>query len=398
MEFRLPDVGEGLTEAEIITWKVAVGDTVKVNDPLLDIETAKSIVELPSPYAGVVTRLGVAEGQTVPVGTVLLTLAGAEAIEDSPSLEARTPVLVGYGPRARSRTSRVRRPRASEPSRPAQPSGRILAKPPVRKLAKDLGIDLDALPNNGEIITRADVEAYASAHRAGTETRVSVRGVRKATAAAMVESASSAPQVTEWIDVDVSRTVEFVGRMKSEPATAHVKAFHVIVRAVCLALRRTPELNGHWDEAAQEIVLPHAIGLGIAVATPRGLIVPTIPDAGAMSLPKLSTSIIELATTARSGTMQPAQMTGGTFTVTNIGVFGVDGGTPLLSPGQAGILAVGQIARRPWLADDGETIVARDVATLALTFDHRVVDGAEASRFLSDVAAIARDPAMSLAF
>jgi pyruvate dehydrogenase E2 component (dihydrolipoamide acetyltransferase) len=219
------------------------------------------------------------------------------------------------------------------------------------------------------------------------------------TAEAMVSSAFTAPHVTEWITLDVSKTMELVAQLKTDDRFAGVRVspLLIVARAVCLAMRRTPELNATWDDAAQEIVLKGSVNLGIAAATPRGLVVPNIVGADSMTLPELAEAFAELIATARDGKTQPAQMSGGSFTITNIGVFGIDAGTPILNPGESGILAVGAINKRPWVGDDDQ-IVARWVTTLALSFDHRVVDGEQGSRFLADVAAILRDPALALTY
>ncbi|KQV74908.1 branched-chain alpha-keto acid dehydrogenase subunit E2 [Aeromicrobium sp. Root344] len=442
-EFKLPDVGEGLTEAEIVTWKVSVGDQIKVNDIIVDIETAKSIVELPSPYEGTVEALLVDEGQTVDVGTPIIRIASGDepGSSEGPHLpeamtagefaaagdlvpepvatpaikakEERQSVLVGYGPRATSTKRRARKGAVAsvDTEKVPQRSIRALAKPPVRKLAKDLGIDLDSVPAQGDIITRADVEAFAglrsvqpatlptSASTSLEDQRIPIKGVRKMTAEAMVSSAFTAPHVTEWVTVDVSRTMELVAQLKTDDRFAGVRVspLLIVARAVCLAMRRTPELNATWDDAAQEIVLKGAVNLGVAAATPRGLVVPNIVGADSMTMPELAQAFADLIATARDGKTQPAQMSGGSFTITNIGVFGIDAGTPILNPGESGILAVGAINKRPWVGDDDE-IVARWVTTLALSFDHRVVDGEQGSRFLADVAAILRDPALALTF
>ena len=417
-EFKLPDVGEGLTEAEIITWRVQPGQTVAVNDVLVDIETAKSIVELPSPFAGEVGELLVPEGATVTVGTPIIRIgadepaAPAEAVEPAEPAE-RQSVLVGYGPRTDVPTRRRRRPGPPEaPSRVASVDTdkvpqRTLARPPVRKLAKDLGVDLASVPCDGDFVTRAEVEAFAQSDSPAAvlspppagDVRVPIKGVRKMTAQAMVESAFTAPHVTEWVTVDVTRTMELVDRLKRDRRFADVRVSPTVIvaKAVCLAMRRTPEVNSAWDESAQEIVLKQSVTLGLAAATERGLVVPNIPGADQMSLLELARAIGELTETARAGRTQPAQMTGGSFTITNVGVFGVDGGTPILNPGEAGILAVGQIARRPWVVDD-DSIVPRWVTTLALSFDHRLVDGEQGSHFLADIAAILNDPAEALTF
>lgn len=405
-EFRLPDVGEGLTEAEIVSWHVAVGDEIKVNDPIADIETAKSIVELPSPFAGVIEELLVAEGDTVAVGSVIVRIGGGggsadrvparseqvnrdqeESKEPAPK---RQPVLVGYGPSERRR--RTRTPRASEATPVA--SVRVLAKPPVRKLAKDLGVDLAKVPSSGEVVTRAEVEAFARSHETAP-TASPVTGVRKATAEAMIASVA-VPQATEWVTVDVSATVDLVARLKTDRRFEGVRVTPTLIaaRAVCLALGRTPQLHAQWRESTIEH--PPSVGLGIAAATERGLVVPVVREAGSLSLVDLGRAIDDLVGTAREGRIQPSQLSGGTFTITNIGVFGIDGGTPILPPGQSGILALGQVAKRPWVVDD--EVVPRWVTTLAVTFDHRVADGEQASHFLADVATILGDPAMALTF
>jgi 2-oxoisovalerate dehydrogenase E2 component (dihydrolipoyl transacylase) len=490
--FRLPDPGEGLVEADIVTWRVAVGDQVKVNDILLEVETSKSLVELPTPYAGTVVELLVKEGDTVDVGTPIISIDDGVAApaEDKPAApetggdgegEGRVANLVGYGPRtteARRRprkasgdqagaeahdqvadtfsmgtpvsrradhraplaaTSDVSQGRADGPGRPlpgpgaAAPEpvltgGAVLAKPPVRKLAKDLGVDLGAIAGSGEggVITRDDVEQAAASlameaaeaaavEEAGVgratvtrlpaqaaETRIPIKGVRKATAQAMVQSAFTAPHVSEWLTCDVSATVGLQDRLRSRREFAEVKLTPVaiIARAVCLALARTPELNSAWDEAAGEIVIKHSVNLGIATATPRGLLVPIIKSANALSLVDLAAKINDVVGTAREGRTQPAEMSGGTFTITNIGVFGIDGGTPILNPGESGVLCVGQIARRPWVVGSGaeERIEPRWLITLALSFDHRLADGEQGSTFLANVAAILHDPGLALLF
>jgi pyruvate dehydrogenase E2 component (dihydrolipoamide acetyltransferase) len=492
-EFKLPDVGEGLTEAEIVAWKVKPGDAVKVNDIIVEIETAKSLVELPSPFAGTIAELLVPEGETVAVGTPIITVAPAgtavpaaeaegtpeaggtgedvvptpkedEAVEPGliggPGAGGRTSVLVGYGPRTADAKRRPRKgspvpdaPAAAElqaelqaafqpgaqaedeipasevPS--AQPgeselpteempstenSAKPLAKPPVRKLAKNLGVDLRAVTPTGDggVVTRADVEAFASEAGAATtpdvappvarpaarpgerETRVPIKGVRKMTAQAMVGSAFTAPHVTEWVTVDVSRTMELLDTIKAHRDFREVKVspLLVIAKAVCVAVRRTPEVNATWDDQSQEIVLKHYVNLGIAAATPRGLVVPNVKDADSMSLRELADALNDLTTTARQGKTQPAEMAGGTITITNVGVFGIDAGTPIINPGESAIVCVGAIKKQPWVV--GDEIKARWVTTLALSFDHRLVDGEQGSKFLADVAAMLEEPGTAL--
>lgn len=413
-EFKLPDVGEGLTEAEIVTWRVAVGDTVAVNDVLVEIETAKSLVELPSPFAGHVQALHAAEGEIVEVGRPIISIGTQDEpqVPPPPAAPERQAMLVGYGPptdaparrrrpQARPQVSSVDTEKVHPPaSRPAP--ARPLAKPPVRKLAKDLGIDLAQVVATGPVVSRADVEAHAAARRVPEvvdEVRIPIKGVRKTTAQAMVRSAFTAPHVTEFVTLDVSRTMQLVATLKADRTFSDVTVSPtlIVARAICLAMRRTPELNARWDDMAQEIVQKRSINLGIAAATRRGLVVPNIEGADRLSLVELATALTDLTVTAREGRTQPAQMSGGTFTLTNVGVFGIDTGTPILNPGESGILALGSIERRPWV-DEHDQVVPRWVTTLALSFDHRVVDGEQGSRFLADVAAILRDPALALTY
>jgi len=434
----MPDVGEGLTEAEIITWNVAPGDTVTVNQILCEIETAKAAVELPSPWAGTVGELLVEPGVTVEVGSPIIVIetaeAGAPAAAPAPAPAAeeqgakigeagkdgRIATLVGYGPRPGSVTRRPRKgaapPPAETPAPAAEPepvsatNGHTtvpLAKPPVRKLAKDLGIDLRTVTPSGAdgVITRGDVEAHVAAPAAparpavpstGGERREPIRGVRKATAAAVTGSAFTAPHVTEFLTIDITATMELRDRLRADRAYRDVKLTPLafVAKAVCLAATRTPDLNARWDEAAAEIVYYDRVQLGIAAATPRGLIVPKIRDADTLSLRELAVALTTLTDVARSGKTPPADLAGGTFTITNVGVFGVDTGTPILNPGEAGILAVGAIKPMPWVVD-GELAV-RTVCQLALSFDHRLVDGEQGSRFLADVGALLSDPGLAL--
>jgi 2-oxoisovalerate dehydrogenase E2 component (dihydrolipoyl transacylase) len=464
-EYKLPDVGEGLTEAEIVSWKVKVGDTIKVNDIVVEIETAKSLVELPSPYAGTITALHVPEGETVAVGTPIISVSSGDSADvAAPSAPAApaTPdageeepmkTLVGYGPRTTDAKRRPRRGGATphsdagaaaqlqlqgafmpggaetadvvesdEPAVPATPAAhsdeagpvRTLAKPPVRKLAKDLGIDLRSVTPTGPngTITRGDVEGFtsgaatsAAAPAAGAvlrsgerETREPIKGVRKMMGQAMVNSAFTLPHVTEWITVDVTKTMRYVEKLKAHRDFRDVKVspLLVVAKAVCLAMRRTPEVNAVWDEQAQEIVFKNYVNLGIAAATPRGLVVPNVKDADSMSMVDLAGSIGELTRTAREGKTQPAEMSGGTFTITNVGVFGVDAGTPIINPGESAILCFGAVRKQPWVHNG--KIKARDITTLALSFDHRFIDGQKGSQFIADVAAVLEDPASALLF
>ncbi|MET8943290.1 dihydrolipoamide acetyltransferase family protein [Streptomyces sp. NPDC004542] len=449
-EFKMPDVGEGLTEAEILKWYVQPGDTVSDGQVVCEVETAKAAVELPIPYDGVVRELRFPEGTTVDVGTPIIAVdvaggapAPAEqkpqepraeepkAGEQKPAGSGRQPVLVGYGVAASSTKRRPRKgpevtvPQASAPVQPVQPElnghgtaavePRPLAKPPVRKLAKDLGVDLATVTPSGPdgIITREDVHAAAApaaapepvaatpapvppapvaTYDAARETRVPVKGVRKATAQAVAGSAFTAPHVTEFVTVDVTRTMKLVEELKQDKDMQglRVTPLLLIARALLVAIRRNPEINASWDEANQEIVVKHYVNLGIAAATPRGLIVPNIKDAHAKTLPQLAEALGELVATARDGKTSPAAMQGGTVTVTNVGVFGVDTGTPILNPGESAILAVGAIKLQPWVHKG--KVKPRQVTTLALSFDHRLVDGELGSKVLADVAAVLEQP------
>ena len=429
-EFKLPDVGEGLTEAEIVEWHVAVGDVIKVNDPVCDIETAKSVVELPSPYAGVVQELLVEVGTEVQVGTPIIRI-GDSVEASAPSAEASAPsaetsaasaetsapeqdeaekplTLVGYGSKE---DAVVRRNRTV--SAPAAAAGTgVLAKPTARKLARDLGVDLATVtPERDDgVITTADLENLTSAPASSTEPaapvggerREPIKGLRKQMGQAMVDSAFTLPHVTIWTTIDVTRTSELVAGLKANRDFAEVRVspLLIVAKASLLAMRRTPIINSWWDEAAQEIVFKEYVNLGIAAATPRGLQVPNVKGADRMSLVELGTAINELTATARTGKTPPADQTGGTFTITNIGPFGIDGGAPIINPGESAILSVGAVKRQPWVVGEGddEHIEPRDVCTLALSFDHRHIDGEAGSRFLADVAKIVGDPSTALLF
>ncbi len=415
--FALPDVGEGLTEAEILRWHVAPGDTVTVNQIIVEIETAKAAVELPSPYAGVVSELFAEPGATVAVGAPIITIDPAPEPAPAGTIDEQGPseritTLVGYGPRAATVT---RRSRTTAPATAAPAQGTVpLAKPPVRKLAKGLGIDLRTVLGSGAggVITREDV--HRAAHPPGNGAadhgtvepptgpgagrREPVRGVRKATAAAVVSSAFTAPHVTMFLTVDVTPMMALRARLKGQPRFREVRLTPLAfaARALCLAVRRTPEVNASWDEAAGEIVYFDYVHLGIAAATPRGLVVPKVRDADRMSLHELAAALDGLATSAREGRTAPGDMLGGTITITNIGVFGIDTGTPILNPGESAILALGAIRDMPWVVDGA--VVARKVCQLALSVDHRVVDGQQGSQFLTDVGALLTDPALAITF
>ncbi|MEP7053734.1 MAG: dihydrolipoamide acetyltransferase family protein [Actinomycetota bacterium] len=451
-EFKLPDLGEGLTEGEILRWLVAPGDRVVINQPIVEVETAKAAVELPSPYAGVVSKLFFDPGVTVDVGQPIIAFdtepeAGelpAEAAPGTPAVDVtdsrgslsvtdavpapdpevlaaqnegtgRTAVLVGYGPRT---VSAQRRPRKEQPAPPPVHLAigesaerhvlvtRAKAKPPVRRMARQSGVDIDTLLGTGPdgTVTRSDVEQAAGPRHleavatVGSEERVAVRGVRKLIADAMVQSAFTAPHVTEWVAVDVTETMRLRDDLVKLPEFEGIKVSPLlfIAKALINAVRRTPMINSTWDEDAQEIVVKNYVNLGIAAATPRGLLVPNVKGAESLTLVQLAGSLQDLAVTARDGKTLPADMQHGTITITNVGVFGVDGGTPIINPGESAILCVGAIREMPWV-HDGQVVVRR-VAQLSLSFDHRVVDGEVGSRFLSDVARQLESPANLLAW
>jgi 2-oxoisovalerate dehydrogenase E2 component (dihydrolipoyl transacylase) len=436
-EFPLPDVGEGLTEAEIVSWKVKPGDTVTVNQVLVEIETAKSLVELPSPFAGTVTELLFEEGATVEVGAPIIRVDSAGGTIElqapreadvvgevaDPAGESSGAVLVGYGSSGHGATRRRRRPgavatttegttadgakaSARRPTTTGSPMP-IIAKPPIRKLAKDLDVDLATVTGTGlgGEITREDVvrgAQQASVFRnietpawpQEREERIPVKGVRKAIATAMVQSAFTAPHVSVFTDVNATRTMEFTRRLKDSAQFAGIRVSPLLVmaKAVIWAVQRNPTVNSTWTDT--EIIVHHYVNLGIAAATPRGLIVPNIKDAQNLSLRELAMALEQLTVTARDGKTTPADMSNGTITITNLGSFGMDTGTPILNPGEVGIVALGAIKQKPWVVD-GEVRPAY-VTTVSAAFDHRIVDGDVASRFTADLASVIEEPALLL--
>ena len=421
--FKLPDLGEGLTESEIVAWHIAPGDRVTLNQHIADVETAKAVVELPSPFAGIVSTLHQPTGVVVHVGEPIVSfdVEGAEPAASwpdapAPSAGEREPMLVGYGapverggrPQRRTRPALAAAPATVPAEAPAAiftaGGERPRSTPPVRALARDLGVDLAGITGTGPdgLITRDDVRAGAVAGGAPAsvpaerESRTPIKSVRKHTAAAMVRSAFTAPHVTEFLTVDVTPTLDLLDSLKRNRAFAdqRINILTVVAKALCIAIARNPSVNTRWDEAAGEIVQFHYVNLGIAAATPRGLLVPNIKDADALSLTGLAGALAALTDAARSGTTSPAALGGGTISITNIGVFGIDAGTPILNPGEAAILAMGAIRRMPW-EHKGE-IALRQVMTLSLSFDHRLVDGEQGSRFLADIGRILAEPGMVL--
>ena len=457
-DFMLPDLGEGLTEATIVAWHVAVGDVVTRNQPIAEVETAKALVELPSPRAGRITALHAAEGETLAVGAPLIALeteapggadgggpaagsgaddAGSEA-DDSAAVAAgsgptapspatsdtaassapaagteqpapqRQQVLVGYGPMLPGTGRPRRRPRSFETvpyvGRSAEEAARPTPKamPPVRRHARDLGVDLATVEGSGPggRILRSDVDACAhsgrkdpgGAHGGRASTRRPVTGLRRETARAMSASASTAPHASVHTTVDVTDTLESLRRTDWDGNRTSFLA--AVCRAIVPAAARTPSANARFDADAGEIELFEQVSLGVAVATERGLVVATVPGADALDGATLTERIAEQAGRAREGTLAPAELTGSTLTVTNVGVFGVEGGVPILNPGQSTILAIGALRTQPW-EHRGE-MALRTVVTLTVSFDHRVLDGAEASRYLMDIADVLSDPAILL--
>ncbi|WP_261558950.1 dihydrolipoamide acetyltransferase family protein [Frankia tisae] len=481
-QFRLPDLGEGLTDADVVRWLVQVGDSVTVNQPLVEVETAKAVVEIPSPFAGVLVEIHGEAGSTMAVGAPLLTIRTADAGQpaDEPAAATlappaatpgsdggtagggrlpvsrdagageRVPVLVGYGPRqGQQRRRSPRRPAAPVPahgSGPGRPGGAVLAKPPVRKLARDLGVDLAEIAGTGPdgTISRDDVQAAVrttarpvpapvpaaqptapsaivaldaappAPRRIGavpadaafsTTTgawRVPVTGLRRSMAQAMVASVTAAPHVTEFLSVDVTATMAMRERVAALPEFAGIKVTPLlfVAKALLVAVHRHPMINSRWIEDAgagrAEIQVPDLVNLGIAVAGPRGLVVPNIPDAGRLDLVGLARALAGLTGSARADRLDPANLRGGTITITNVGVLGVDVGTPILNPPEAAILALGSIRPMPWVHDGQLTV--RTVVQLALSFDHRIVDGELGAAVLADVGAMLTDPALALAW
>ena len=457
--FHMPDAGEGLTEADVVTWRVAVGDTVEVNQPLVEIETAKSLVELPCPVDGVVVELLVAEGDTVDVGAPIARFdvdpggeggeqvtvpeagsevdaaqvtvprgegAGGEARPESAPAEepAAEPgaVLVGYGVKAGSAARRPRKEGSLDPVGGADTLSDypVLAKPPVRKLAKELGVEITTVTPSGPggLVTREDVEQAAKANDVrslatyatddqpwlesgyssdgGRSTRVPVKSVRKRTAEAMVKSAFTAPHVTVFHTADVTESMELVKRLKADREFQDVRVtpLLIVAKALLLAVRRHPEINASWDDERQEIVYKHFVNLGIAASTPRGLLVPNIKDAHRLPMRELAVEIGTLTSLARENRTPPSALAGGTISITNVGPLGIDTGTPILNPGESAILAFGAIREQPWV-HEGE-IKIRWVTQLALSFDHRLVDGELGARVLADVGRVMSDPAQGL--
>jgi len=429
----LPDLGEGLTEAEVVEWRVTAGDRVAVDQVVVVVETAKATVELPCPYAGVVRALHGSEGETLDVGRPLLTIDGGGAEPapepfpraDAPAAheqyreeeragtrEGSGAVLIGYGT-AEKRPGRRRRVTADTSSRrdsepaPARPAAAVqVISPIVRKLARDNGIELASLAGHGsgQVIRRRDVEqamagtAYGSAAApvdpapegvaapvvGDAETRVPLRGVRRAIAEKLSRSRREIPDATTWVDVDATGLLEARAALAAAAPEAGIGLLAVMARISVAGLQRFPELNSRVDTERQEIVQLAGVNLGFATQTPRGLVVPVVHGAQRMTLTELAAELRRLTAAARDGLLTPAEMTGGTFTLNNYGVFGVDGSTPIINHPEAAMLGVGRIIDKPW-AHEGQ-LALRKVTQLSFTFDHRVCDGGTAGGFLRFVA------------
>ena len=463
-EFTLPDLGEGLTEAEIVRWLVSVGDVVAVDQPVVEVETAKAMVEVPCPYGGVVTARFGEEGAEIPVGAPLITVAvgaspgdgaGADgtdreragdgassgavpgAVSGTPEAPERSGnVLVGYGtgaPPARRRRVRpvvgtpaapASPPAAPAPAAPAPADSRPAAgpvpviSPLVRRLAREHGLDLSRIRGSGPqgLILRADVERAVAARTAAPAAaaapapapaaapaataspvaaageRVPLRGLRGAIADKLATSRREIPDATCWVDADATELL--AARRAMNAAGPKISLLALLARICTAALERFPELNSTVDTAAREIVRLPAVHLGFAAQTERGLVAPVVRDAHERNATQLTEEIARLTEAARAGTLTPTELTGGTFTLNNYGVFGVDGSTPIINHPEAAMLGVGRITPKPWV-HEGELAV-RHVVQLSLTFDHRVCDGGTAGGFLRYVADCVEHPAVLL--
>jgi 2-oxoisovalerate dehydrogenase E2 component (dihydrolipoyl transacylase) len=418
-EFKLPDLGEGLTEGEVVRWLVAAGDAITLNQPIVEVETAKAVVEIPAPYAGTVVKLHAGEGDTLDVGAPLISVdtGGGAATETAAAPQTEQELqatLVGPGERQQARRRRIagharsaNGPAAAPAPAPVQQ--RPKATPPVRRYAKDRGVDLAALVGTGRDgrITREDVDgalgdaqpaAAARPPRDRAEERIPVRGTRRQIAAAMTASAFSIPHVTEFLTVDATRLMELRERLRALPAADDLKLtpLAVVAKALCVAVRSYPLMNSSWDEDAGDIVVKGWVNLGIATDTPTGLLVPNIKDADTLGILELSRELTRLTALARERKAAPADLTGGTITITNVGGFGVETGTPIINKPECAILATGLIAPRPWVVDG--QLAVRQLMTTSVSFDHRIVDGAYAAQFLAHLRDLLEDPALLSAF
>ncbi|MCG5455686.1 2-oxo acid dehydrogenase subunit E2 [Micromonospora sp. PSH03] len=434
--FLLPDLGEGLSEAEIVEWRVAVGDVVTVDQSVVEVETAKAVVDVPCPYAGRVVTLHGAAGEVRPVGQPLITIAPLDG-GDEPAGHATYReeeragsgnVLIGYGTGHGSTTRRRRRPRlavAPEPAdagptgaaaasgEPAPPTAALVISPIVRRLAREHGVDLDTVRGTGPggVIRRADVQAaltapaarlaavpdpqVGSAPAGDGDVIVPLTGVRKVIADKLSRSRREIPEVTIWVDVDATGLLETRAAINAAMPDAPVSILALLARICLSGLRRFPQLNARVDTEAQRIVQSAGVHLGIAAQTDRGLLVPVLRDAQRLTTAELAAELAATTAAARAGSLPPARLTGGTFTLNNYGVFGVDGSTPIINHPEAALLGVGRIVDKPWVVDG--QLAVRKVTQLSLTFDHRVCDGGVAGGFLRHVADCVERPALLIA-
>jgi 2-oxoisovalerate dehydrogenase E2 component (dihydrolipoyl transacylase) len=412
--FLLPDLGEGLTEAEVVTWHVKVGDTVTIDQNVVEVETAKAMVEVPVPFGGRVTELHALPGDVVSVGQPLVTVEAAPAAGSPPGFAepgivvpggaaseegASGQVLVGSGPPAARprRRRRGRMPPAAPPSAP--PAGRLaVASPLLRRLARNAGVDLTAIRGSGRdgLITRRDVDAAIetkpAARAPAGPTRIPLKGLRKAAADKFVRSRREIPEATVWVDVDATETVRLRAELNADASAPRISLLALVSRFAILGLRRYPELNARVE--GDEIVLCQAVNLGFAAQTERGLIVPVLREAQALTLEQLSRELSQRSARARSGDLDLAELAGGTFTVNNYGVFGVDGSAAIINHPEAAMLGIGRVIERPWVV--AGAVVPRHVTELTLVFDHRVCDGGTAGGFLRFVADCIESPATLL--
>ncbi len=437
--FLLPDLGEGLTEAEIVAWHVQTGDTVTVDQPIVEVETAKAAVEVPVPFAGLITARYGQPGDVVAVGEPLVTVDTADRFAEPgvvtppagpDQADGSGNVLIGYGTSSgRRRRHRAMRSSATIPApgspaaataatgdgsvAPPAPNGRLpVASPLIRQLARGAGVDLTTIRGSGRggLITRADVDRAINARQTGPAatpepapavppaagsaevTRIRIRGLRKSVADKLSRSRREIPEATVWVDVDATEMLALRATLNADELAPKISLLALLSRFTVLALRRYPELNARID--GDEIVLNPAVHLGFAAQTDRGLMVPVVRDAQVHTLEQLSAAVAEQTRRAREGTLGPADLTGGTFTVNNYGVFGVDGSAAIINHPEVAILGIGRIIPRPWVVDD--QVVPRQMTELTLAFDHRVCDGGTAGGFLRFIADCVESPAQAL--
>ncbi|WP_116511391.1 dihydrolipoamide acetyltransferase family protein [Micromonospora sp. B006] len=439
-DFLLPDLGEGLSEAEIVEWRVAVGDVVTVDQSVVEVETAKAVVDVPCPYAGRVVALHGAAGEVRPVGQPLITIA---PLDDAPDPHATYReeeragsgnVLIGYGTGHGGSGRRRRRPRlalAPEPGASASTdpasdaawtggpaAAPLVISPIVRRLAKEHGIDLASLRGTGPggVIRRADLDAAVAAPAPAArlaavpaapaahvglapagdgDTVIPLTGIRKVIADKLSRSRREIPEVTIWVDVDATGLLETRAAINAAAPEAPVSILALLARICLSGLRKFPQLNAHVDTDGQRIIQSAGVHLGIAAQTDRGLVVPVLRDAQRLTTRELAAALAETTAAARAGTLPPARLTGGTFTLNNYGVFGVDGSTPIINHPEAALLGVGRIVDKPWVVDG--QLAVRKVTQISLTFDHRVCDGGVAGGFLRHVADCVEQPALLVA-